>query len=305
MNAEGTVRMAIDPVARFNRLAALALTLMFVPAIAAGASGGGGAAGNARLDSLQIEIWPEYDRPAALVILRGELAADVGLPAALTLRIPASTGGPTAVAFATAKKARLLNLKYDRSEAGEFIALRFSVPERFFQVEFYDRLATGSSERAYRYLWPGDLPVGWLDLVVQEPAGSSNVSVLPPLAERSTGTDGLQYRSAQLGPASQGKPLPVEVRYTKLDPRVSVEILKLGSTAAFTEPGQPPGTKASLWPYVASGAVAVLFAAAGTAYWLWRRRRALAQGGARFCAKCGNGVAGGDRFCSGCGAALG
>jgi hypothetical protein len=290
-------------------LAALALALVLAPAIAAGLAGGSTATGNARLESMQIEIWPEYDRPAALVILRGELAADVALPAAVSLRIPASSGGPAAVAYAAAKKAKLLNLRYDRSDAGEFIALRFAVPERFFHVEFYDRLATGKGERTYRYLWPGDLPVAWLDVVVQEPAGASDLSVLPALDQRATGSEGLLYRSAQLGPAKQGTPLPVEVRYTKTDPRVSVEILKLNTSALPADASPPPWPKGSAWLYLAAGAAVLLAAAAGVAYSIRRRRRSLPQGGpagsARFCAKCGNGMASGDRFCSKCGAPLG
>lgn len=257
---------------------------------------------------MQIEIWPEYDRPAALVILRGEIAADVRLPAAVSLRIPATSGGPAAVAYATEKKGRLLNLKHDRSEAGEFIALRFTVPARFFQVEFYDRLATDKSVRSYRYLWPGDLAVSWLDAIVQEPAGAGALSILPALDEKASGSDGMQYRSAQLGPAKQGAPLPIEVQYTKTDPRTSVEILKLGASAPPPEAMKPADARDASPLYFAMGGVALLAVAAAIVYVLWLRRRPLpmigASGGAIFCAKCGNSAATGDRFCSRCGAAL-
>ena len=50
------------------------------------------------IQTLQIEVWPEYDRPAALVIYHITLASSVKLPAELSVRIPASTGGPSAVA---------------------------------------------------------------------------------------------------------------------------------------------------------------------------------------------------------------
>ena len=276
-----------------------------MPAAAPAASA---AKGDARLESMQIEIWPEYDRPAALVILRGELAADVGLPAAVSLRIPASSGGPAAVAYAAAKKGRLLNLAHDRSDAGEFMALRFTVPERFFHVEFYDRIATGNSARSYRYLWPGDLPVSWLDVVVQEPAGASGISVLPALDEKAAGSDGLQYRSAQLGPAKQGAPLPIEIQYTKTDPRTSAEILKLGASIPPAEAIKPAAVKDASALYIALAAVALLSAAAVAVYFFWQRRRSLPRGstagGAVFCAKCGNAAATGDRFCSKCGVAL-
>ena len=284
----------------------LVLAVMLMPAVAAAPPVGGAAPNDARLESMQIEIWPEYDRPAALVILRGELAADVALPAAMALRIPASSGGPAAVAYATAKKGSLLNLKYDRSEAAGFITLRFAAPARFFHVEFYDRFAIGTGERTYKYLWPADLPVSWLDVVVQEPAGASNITVNPELADKSTGSDGLLYRAAQLGPFEQGKPLPIEIRYTKSDPRTSAEILKLNAPVPAAQASTPAMQKKNYWSLLVLGAAALLVAVSGAAYFLWGRQRPPAgpTGSGRFCTKCGNAAAAGDRFCSKCGAAL-
>ena len=291
-------------------LATLNLAVMLMPAVTAIAAppGGGAAKGDTPLQSLQIEIWPEYDRPAALVILRGELAGDVNLPAAVSLRIPASSGGPAAVAYATAKKGPLLNLKHDRSDAADFITLRFTVPARFFHLEFYDRLATGTGERSYKYLWPGDLSVNWLDVVVQEPASASDISVKPALVESAAGTDGMRYRSAQLGPVKQGKPLPIEIRYTKTDPRTSAEILKLNAPAPIPQASTPPAKGDSSSLVLASSAAALVVAVSCAAYFFWRRRRPRAPAGftanGRFCSQCGKQVAAGDRFCAKCGAAL-
>jgi len=291
-------------------LATFVLGLVLMPAFAAGPQGGGAAKSDALLESLQIEIWPEYDRPAALVILRAELAADVGLPADVSLRIPASSGGPAAVAYATEKKGRLLKLAHEQSAAADFIVLRFTVPTRFFHVEFYDRAARGTSVRSYKYLWPGDLPVSWLDVVVQEPAGASNVSILPELVEKATGSDGLVYRSAQLGPFKRGTPLPIEIQYTKTDPRTSVEMLKLNVPAPAAQADIPPvPQQSSGFSPTLLGAAALLAATTlGVVGFLWWSRRprssAGSAGGAGFCSKCGNKVTASDRFCSKCGAAL-
>jgi hypothetical protein len=275
------------------------LAVLLLPGIA-------GAAGNApRLETLQIEIWPEYDRPAALVILKGELAGDVALPAALALRIPAPSGGPSAVAYAATKTGPLFNLPYDRSAAAGFIMLRFAVPERFFHVEFYDPLATGTPQRSYQYLWPGDLPVGALYVIVQEPAAAADISVRPELGEPSTATDGLRYRAAQLGPVEPGTSRSIEIRYAKSDPRTSVEILKAGapltSAAAVTSTEERDAFRL----FLASGAIALLAVGAGLVYFLWWRRRPRASvvdaPGGNTCAKCGHALAAGDRFCPKCG----
>jgi hypothetical protein len=297
MTRAGRIRAASAVEGLAWAIAALILAVVLIPAVAA-----------APLESLQIEIWPEYDRPAALVILKGELAGDVGLPAAVSLRIPASSGGPAAVAYATAKKGQLFNLQHDRSDAADYITLRFTVPLRFFHVEFYDRFAMGTNERNYTYVWPGDLPVRSLDVVVQEPAGASDISIQPELGDRSTGYDGMQYRSAQLGPVKQGAPLSIEIRYTKTDPRTSADILALNSPAPGPEATPATGQRNSFRLFLALGAAALLVAGSGLVYFFWWRRRPRPRvgstGGGGFCAKCGNAVAASDRFCSKCGAAL-
>ena len=64
----GGVRARIATCLTFLALALLQPALVHAQAAATA---------NPRLASLGIEIWPEYDRPAALVILRGTLAEDV------------------------------------------------------------------------------------------------------------------------------------------------------------------------------------------------------------------------------------
>ena len=138
--------------------ALLALALLVLPTLAL-AQAGGAPKGNPRLASLNIEIWPEYDRPAALVILRAALADGVKLPATVTLRLPAASGGPGAVAYSTTADGNLLNLKHESAKTGEYITVKFVTPERFFHVEFYEPIATTDPARSFRYVWPGDMAV--------------------------------------------------------------------------------------------------------------------------------------------------
>lgn len=263
---------------------------------------------NPRLASLQIEIWPEYDRPAALVMLKGEIAPEVALPAAVSLRIGAESGGPTAVAFASAANGNLLNLKYETSKAKDFITVRFKTPERYFHVEFYDPLATNTPDRAYTYIWPGGLAVGRLSVIVQEPAAASELSVQPNLDATAAGQEGLRYRSADLGGFDAAKQLPIKIRYTKTDSRTSSELLKPVAkpnppAANLSRGNVSPGTVAVEqgfpgWLAALTGALAVL-AGAATVWMWWRRRRA---SGAGVCSECGNRMAASDRYCSKCGA---
>lgn len=259
---------------------------------------GAQAATNPPLAALQIEIWPEYDRPQALVIFKGELAPSAKLPAEVSLRIPASSGGPSAVAYAAEESGELLNLPYKHEQAGNFILVRIQPPQRFFHLEFYDRMATDNPQREYRYAWPGDMAVERVSVLVKEPASASNLAVQPNLELRGQSPDGLTHRAAQLGAFKAGQQLPIEIRYTKSDPRPSTEIV--GASAAA--PSAPAQASAPAWPLalVAAGAVVLIGSVAAL---VWRRRRVTPAG--KFCPKCGKAIKAGDRFCANCGAALG
>jgi hypothetical protein len=272
---------------------------------------------NIRLASLQIEVWPEFDSPAALVILRAELAPDVTLPAAMSLRIPASSGGPAAVASADSPDAELLNMPFDRANAADAITLTFTAQHRFLHLEFYDPIETGAPERSYTYTWPGDLSVDRLSVRVQEPASATGLSTQPELASGIAGSDGISYRSADLGAFDAGKTLPVTISYRKTDTRTSTEILGLTPAGAQTTVTKT-GDGVSLWlllPAVAAGLIA-----GGVLATAWHRRLVAAtipsraerrrrrdagerENAAGFCPQCGNRLEAENRFCPRCGAA--
>ena len=289
-------------------IAIVVFVLMPLIALAAVPPSRSAAQDNPRFASLQIEIWPEFDRRgAALVILKGEFAAELALPAAASLRIPASSGGPAAVAFATAAHAELFNLAYDRTDADDFITLRIKAPQRFLHVEFYDPLVTRTPDRSYTYVWASDLAVDRLSVRLQEPAAASNLSVLPNLGAGVPGPDALLYRTAELGAREAGKELPIEIRYTKTDERTSSDIL--GLKVPDSAPTVTSGTSAALPDWLLVLAIfAGVVGVAGVAGSLWWRRRGKASGaqpgGGNFCAQCGSRLTSSARFCPQCGAAV-
>ena len=233
---------------------------------------GANAQANPSLAQLEIDIWPEFDRASTLVILRAEIAPEVTLPASVSLRIPTSSGGPAALANAASADGPLLTIPYERSEVQvDFLKLTFETDTRFFQLEFYDRLDTGSADRSYRYVWTGDLLVDELIVQVQQPAGATELSVRPELGPDIAGPNGLNYREANLGALEEGKALTVDVAYQKSDSRTSAEIL--GLTTGAPEPGDP-GSDEGLprWLIVVAVAGALVLAAGGLTFWLRRRR---------------------------------
>lgn len=190
------------------------------------------------------------------------------------------------------------------TSTGNYSSLRFTAPQRFFHVEYYDALATGSFVRTYTYVWPVDLAVDRLSVRLQEPAVASDVSVLPDLGSGTPGPDGLFYRALDFGAYGLGKQLPIAIRYAKQDSRTSVEILKL-KTPAVTSPGPAASIERNpVWAWLV--AVAAGLTAGLAALWWVLRRRKPASGVrtaiAGFRSQCGSALAPGNRYCSSCGA---
>jgi hypothetical protein len=296
-------------------IATLAVALICLPALAADLKLLNTLPGKPRLANLEIEIWPEYDRPAALVLLKGELAA---AGQAITLRLPVSSGGPSAVAQSSTADGKLLDLPYERIDAKDFITLRIQPPDRFFHVEYYDKLNTSKAQREYRYLWSGDLAVDRLGVHVQQPAAATGIAITPTFTENIPGNDTLIYWTKDMGAVPAGKTLPVTIRYSKSDARTSKELLGPVNSAPADAPAVPsiadtppasdvavPGTFDPRTDWIPAAIFALLGAlGAGFMLWRWRRGSVKAATGVGFCVKCGNPLRADDRYCAKCGAAV-
>ena len=254
-----------------------------------------------RFAGLQVDLWPEYDRRGAvLVIVKGELAPDVALPATVSLRVPGSSE-VTAVAFGTAPGSQLFNLAYDRTRAGDDSIVQFKTSERLIHLEFYDRLALDAANRRFTYVWPGDGPVDRLTVRLQEPAAASSVEAKPALGPGAPGPDGMVYRTAGFGAFDAGKRLPIEIGYAKSDPRTSLEILDSSKTAPL--PSASTSNVARLdWLLITLAALALLLGMAAVLLFWRTRASSRAASTAGFCKRCGSGVDADDRFCANCGA---
>jgi hypothetical protein len=292
-------------------IAVFAVALMSLPALGAEPKLFNTLPGKPRLANLEIEIWPEYDRPAALILLKGELSAG---GQAISLRLPASSGGPSAVAQTSTAGGKLLDLPFERTNAKDFITLRIQPPDRFFHVEYYDTLDTGKGKREFRYQWLGDLAVDRLSVHVQQPSASVGFAITPEFTDSVTGNDTLIYWTKDMGAAPAGKALPITIRYTKSDARTSRELLgPIASPVTDPTATLPPVSGLSTSDSALPGSAdplaywipAVIFALLGAvaAWFIWRRRRGAVavSDGMSFCNQCGNLLAAADRFCSKCG----
>ena len=292
-------------------LAVVALALLLLPASAA-AQAPGALKGNPRLASLAIEIWPEYDRPAALVILRAAVAEGVKLPAAVAMRLPLASGGPSAVAYSATADGNLLNLNYERATQANLSPSRSSFPSAFSRLSSTSRLRPPSPRAAIatpgRAIWRPIASLWWFRSPPRPaPYRWSRISRSSPPAGRGCAT-----APTELGAIEAGKPLPIVVRYTKLDGRPSAELMKpkageapvAAAAPAVSDTWFPGGVRA-----LRAGAWLALAAAPLFFWWVWRRqsparaRPATLPHGA--CTQCGKPQARGNRFCGSCGTKLG
>jgi len=287
---------------------------------------GVGAQEEIQLAYLQIDLWPEYDRPEMLVILRASLAADVSLPVDVTFRIPAAAGEPNAVAVRQPDGA-LLNAMYERQEETQWAYVTVTATAPDIQFEYYDpQIEITGTDRHFEYIWLGEYDVESMLVQVQQPLGSSQMSIEPDLGEFQAGSDGLQYYIMEIGAPSAGDEFSVKVQYQKSSDALSIESFQVQPSAPITEGSQRSSDTnlLSLLPWFLGG-LGVLLVVGGF-FWYWRSgqdvsepkrtsrgRRAPTEhqedfnegsGDEIYCHQCGKRAASGDRFCRTCGMRL-
>jgi hypothetical protein len=234
--------------------------LLAWPALAARAQAG------VSLASLRVALWPEFDRPEALVIIDGTLTAGTPLPAEVSLRIPEAAGAPHAVAT-VGNDGKLLTASYTTNSAGKDIIVTFSTDSLSFRLEYYDpALVVADDTRTYVFGWTADYAVASAALRVQQPFGATDFTAEPALISTGAGEYGLSYWESGAAPLAAGQALSLTFSYSKADSTLSAD-------AVGAEPASvPPATSAAstvsaaspnLPLVVAVGAFGVLLVGAG------------------------------------------
>ncbi len=279
------------------------------------------------IQSLQVDLWPEYDRPGVLVIYRIQLAEGTPLPATISVPIPAGVGEPFAVGMGLGAEGRPLLAGYTRQVEGDWATITLETESLLAQVEFYADLTIDGESRQYIFIWPGGVTLGSFSYVVQQPVGASDMTVSPQGASN-VGSDGLTYFQADLGPLDAASTASVTLAYRKTVPGLSIEVLQ---PPAPLSPSGPEAGSSGLetwlpWLGWAGGGLAVILLAGG-GYWYGRIGKQRASGESRprrprpparrpegdvvaydaslvYCHECGTEAGVSDRLCRRCGTRL-
>jgi hypothetical protein len=284
------------------------------------------------ISTLEIDLWPEYDRPEMLVIYRIELSPEVSLPAEISIQIPTVAGEPNAVAIQD-PNGSLMNAPYERvvNDDWAVITLTASMPD--IQIEYYDpQLGGNGSEKSYEHTWRGDYSIGSLFVQLQQPIDASQVETHPAVTSATQGSDGLTYHTIDFGSQPAGSNSTIRVTYLKDTDALSIERFEVQPSAPISErtPGRVTIMEVLPWGL---GVLGILLLVGGV-WWYWqtgrekpkkrkssrvqrsRGRRAARQvkrmpkvdqgstGTADdgiYCHQCGKRAETGDRFCRSCG----
>jgi hypothetical protein len=170
-----------------------------------------------RLDSLKVELWPEYDREDMLVIYRFSLASDVSLPANVEIHIPARAEDAYQVAMQDLD-GLLYRLDYSIKTEGDWMQVSFTTPSPDIQMEFYDpALQRNEDHRSYEFVWYGDYQVDQCSVHIKEPLNATDLTTIPNTEPALGGIgDQLTYE-VRLGLIEKNNPFSLQLHYDKAD----------------------------------------------------------------------------------------
>ena len=276
------------------------------------------------LKSLQIGIWPEFDRPGVLVIYRVTLSNTTTLPVSVSLRIPINAGEPNAVA-ARQVDGSLYNIDNTRQVTGQWAIINFSATTADFQLEYYDPgLTINGNSRHFAYTWPGDYAVTQLSIQVQQPYGATNLQISPSLGTGAVGSDTLTYYTQDIGAVEAGQNFQISLDYQKSSDVLTAQNLPVTPSAQIPQTTTADLNLKSWLPWVLGIVGAGLIV--GGVIWFWQsgrqnsapkakrtrsRSRSLQSEmnttddeAAIYCSQCGNRAQPGDQFCRSCGSPI-
>jgi hypothetical protein len=265
--------------------------------------------------TVRVEVWPEFDKPAVLVIYHIILAPDVALPATVTLRIPVKEN---AVAYVDAGGA-LMQLAYETKEEGGWTVLTFTAPTDSIQVEYYDTLVTDGAARHVIYQWPGDYATDSLIINFLQPLDATDLKLDPEPVSNKTDANGLVQYQIDFSSRAVAETATLIVDYQKTTDRLSASLPQVEPSAPLDNNAQGKVSLSAYLPWLVGGAgflLIVVGLVVGLNYWRGTgqrsggRKRHVAKreegeaDQAYYCPQCGKRAQPADQFCRTCGARM-
>lgn len=285
---------------------ALTLTVLFIPLSA-------GAQGKIALQTVFVQLWPEFDQPNMLVIYDFQAAPETFLPQDVNMRVPAEA---EVIAVAQERDGALFNVPYQETAIDatwKQVTLTLDAATTY-HLEYYAPLKRDGLQREFVYLWPGDYPVASLSVSLRIPLDTTEIDTQPTMLEMPPTGDGATYLQWGKENLKAGQQESVEIAYTKTTERLSASTQPLEpATVDEKTPGRV--SLSNYYPYILGGVGLLLILGGGVYFWQsskskpapTRHHRARAEENSReqvHCHQCGKRAQPGDRFCRACGTRL-
>ncbi len=285
------------------------------------------------IEHLSVDIWPDYDRRAVLVLLTGTLPDDSPSPAAVTIPIP-DNATINAVARIGSDGSMFDDIDFDQGTPGQ---LTLTTPDNRFRVEYYVPYSADGVERSFTFDWQAQVSVDEIITSIQQPVAATNIIVKPAAANVTTGQDGLRYHNMSPQAVPAGDNYFIDATYTNPGGQLSADLLEGEPSVNPAAPALPLlGSNDSTaqtntgfnWPLALAVVAGILVIV--TVAWLLIARQSSSKrvrkprpkrqltpqattkkfsagegaSVAKFCHECGQPVEVGDRFCRNCGTAV-
>jgi len=174
-----------------------------------------------RIQRLSVSLWPEYDDPRVLVILRGELSPESQVPT--RLRLPLPKGAELIGAGMISSQNELLNHPHERLAGDTSDTLELTLPVRgFFAEWYYDPFGQHEPARQFTYSLTLPYSVAQLDMDILQPDAATDFRITPAPMQEDVDTRGGKHHRFSYRDLEPETAQTVEVAYLKTTDEPSI-----------------------------------------------------------------------------------
>jgi len=269
------------------------------------------------IQSVNVSLWPEYDKADMLVINFIMLSEEAAFPVQLDVRVPADADLHTVAVGASSDMVSDQGIDYTTKKEGDWLVISISAAGPAVQIEYYDPgLNRDGNLRSYSYRWLSDYDVTSFGVVLQQPFDAGEFESSLPLQDDGVHADNMQYYFSDAGAVPAGEVFTFDVSYQKSTNSLSVS--RLDIQPVDVDENTPGRVSLNNYlPYII-GAFGVILIVGGLIYYSQSgrsvsnksRRRQHAHAANEegesgiYCAQCGTRARRGDRFCRTCGSRI-
>ena len=275
------------------------------------------AQGEIAIESVAVQLWPEFDRAEMLVINSIILSEGTEFPFQLDVRIPADADLHTVAVGQSSESVSDQGVEKTTAKDGDWIVVSITATGPAIRLEYYDPgLKKDSMQRSYSYRWLSDYNAANFGVLFQQPFDAEQFESSRSLEDDGVHADGLQYYFSNIGAVPAGEVVAFDLSYRK--PTDTLSVSRLDIQPVDVDENTPGRVSLNNYlPYIL-GAFGVILIVGGLIYYSRSGRSVSSKSRRRkhasakeeegesgvYCSQCGTRARRGDRFCRTCGSRI-